>query len=150
MELHKVLFFCFSLITQISFSDITQQEIKKSSYFLLFSLITLFSCLIPTGIFTFILESVFFTSILGGAYQPLHTAEQGARCYWVIQKWRDSRAVLLSGNTSTVAHPKIKCSSQAGQLSHSSAEGAAELLLPACRDTQRSLGLGGTAFTISS
>lgn len=67
---------------------------KKSSYFFLFYLITCFSHLILTGLFTFILEGV-------DSYQPLHAAEQEARRYWVIQKWRDSRAVWKRSHSCT-------------------------------------------------
>lgn len=133
----QIFFFFFSLITQVSFWVITHQEKKKITLFspLLFDY--LFFSSYPHRGFTFILEGV-------DACPLLHMAEQEARCYWLIHKWRDSRAVWKHFHSCT---PKILCSSQAGQLSHS---GAAELLLPACRDTGRSLALSGTAFTISS
>lgn len=78
--------FLFSLFTQNIFLRHNSWGKKKSPYFLLFYLITCFFLLILMGFLPFFLEGV-------DTYQPLHTAEQEARCYWVIHKGRDSRAV---------------------------------------------------------
>lgn len=132
MEFHKILFCLFFTDYPNMFlrhNSSGKEKKKKSCYFLLFYLITHFSHLILMGFFTFIL----------GGWMPTNLCTQLSKEQDVTGWSRNGEIPEQSGNTSTAAHPKIVWSSQAGQLSPSSADSAAELLLPACRDTRRSL-----------